>query len=227
MPTVNQELLAKLRDYRMPAAAQDLLKAHPPLIIAGITAAGKDSAVQYIVKISDYRPVITHTTRPARTGETNGRDYYFVSEEDMLNLLNSQAVIEAQVVHGEAVYGSSIRAYQDVISGNYRPLLNMDIQGVEAITKYLPQLKAVFLLPPSYEVWMRWLEERSHMSHVERLGRLQSARSELAKALDSKIFYFVVNQEIAGTANQILHGMHDLSTQSHNRDLARQLLAAI
>jgi guanylate kinase len=223
-PSVHSQLLDQVRNYKMPQTAQDLIVRHPPLVIAGITASGKNSVVRYITETTDYRQVITHTTRQPRTDETNGRDYFFVSDEQMLQLLNNKAMIEAKNVHGNAVYGVSIRAYQDVVFAGHKPLLIVDVKGVEELTKYLPKLRPVFLLPPSFERWVEMLEDRGRMSHLERLRRMHSARSELLEVMTKERFFLVVNYDVPNTAREILKDIHDPSSQRKAREVAHLLI---
>ena len=220
----HNQLLDKVRAYRMPKAAQELLSTHLPLTISGITASGKNSTTQYIMGSTDYRHVVTHTTRPLREGEESGKDYHFVSEEEMIRLLETESMVEVQLVHGTQVSGVSIKAYQDVIASGHKPLLNIDVQGVEKIGLYVPSLRPVFLLPPDFESWVQMLEKRGRMSHSERLRRMHSAREELEKIMNSVHFFLVINRDVPQTAREILGNVHDLSSQRQGRETARLLL---
>ncbi len=224
---MDSQLLQKVRHYQIPQAAIDLLKQHPPLMIAGASASGKDAVVEYIEQTSDYRNMVTHTTRPPRQGEINGQHYWFVSEAEMLKLVEDQAFIEIQTIHGETIYGTSLEAYKNVLDSGHKPLLVIDVQGIEEITRHLPASQPVFILPPSFEVWMERLEKRGHMSYVERSKRLRSAKAELEAALRSRLFMLVINHEIPLAARQILGGTSDPSTQAHNRELGQSLLDQI
>jgi guanylate kinase len=208
----------------MPAQAAELLTAHHPLIIAGVTAAGKDTILKYIEESTDWRHVITHTTRLPREGELNGKNYWFVSEDDMLKLLLDKAMIEAKAVHGNTVYGTSLKAYKTVLDLGQRPMLRIDIQGIGELTNKLPRLQAAFILPPSFEIWMERLDKRGHMSHVEKVQRLRSAQIELREALKSRHFIFIVNNDIIATAKELLSGATDARSQHDNRELALRLI---
>ncbi len=225
-PIVHNNLLDSVREYHVPEYAQELLSSYPPLIIAGITASGKNSITKYITENGGYRQVVTHTTRTPREGEVNSQHYHFVTEAQMLDLINSQAMIEVQNIHDSAVYGISIDAYKSALEGGQKPLLVIDVQGVDVIYKYLPsEIRPFFLLPPSFEQWMTWLEKRGRMSHTDKLRRMKSAQVELKKALKSDEFLLVVNNEdeVSRTAELILHGSHDPSLQYRNRQTAALL----
>ena len=133
-------------------------------------------------------------------------------------------MVEVQLVHGTQVSGVSIKAYQDVIASGHKPLLNIDVQGVEKIGLYVPGLRPVFLLPPDFESWVQMLEKRGRMSHSERLRRMHSAREELEKIMNSVHFFLVINRDVPQTAREILGNVHDLSSQRQGRETARLLL---
>jgi len=221
---LHHQLLEAVEKYHMPEAALELLQKNSPLIISGITASGKNSILDYIQRSSDWRHVITHTTRRPREGEKNGENYWFVDEPGMMGLLNSQAMVEANAVHGDTIYGTSIEAYQKVLTGGHKPLLIIDVQGVEQIITQVHGLRPIFLLPPNSQAWMDRLNKRGLMSHVERLNRLRSAQEELETALQSKHFTLIVNDEINVAAHQILSGVVSPAVQEFNRDLSKRLI---
>lgn len=222
--SVHSQLLEKVREYRMPPAARDLLNTHLPVVIAGITASGKNSVTQYIHETSNYRQVVTHTTRQPRAGEIHTEHYFFVSDEEMLNMMAQEALVEVQTIHGDEVYGISIKAYQAVIDQGHKPLLIIDVQGIEEISQYVPKLRPVFLLPPNFDEWMGMLEKRGRMSHSERLKRMHSAHEEIEKVLDKERFFLVVNRDVPSTARDILGDVHDHASRHKARETALLLL---
>lgn len=217
-------LLEKIREYHMPQEAQELLKAHPPLLIAGMSSVGKNTVAKYIVEHSDYRRVITHTTRQPREGEVNGRDYWFINESEIAQMVDQQSLIEVQLVHEEDVYGTSIESYEVILEAGFHPLLIADVYGALKFTNFLPQLRPFFIIPPSFEVWMERWNRRGAMTYAEKARRLRSASTELEKAIRGERFILIINYEIPSTVSQILSGVIDPSTQRRNREAAQQLL---
>src|SRR5437868_12886458 len=116
---LHNELFEKVRNYRIPVSAVQLLSAHPPLIVTGVTASGKTSVLKQIETTSDYRHVVTHTTRPPRGDEISGQNYWFVDEAGMLKLMESEALVEVKAVHGETLYGPTVSSYQSVLDGGH------------------------------------------------------------------------------------------------------------
>lgn len=223
-PQIHSQLLDKIRSYTIPQSAISLLSQNPPLIIAGVTASGKDAVLRQITETSNYRQVVTHTTRPSRPGEQNAQHYHFVSEEQMLELANNIQFVEMQNIHGGTIYGTSIQAYQDVVQAGHKPLIRIDVQGIEQLSRHIHGLRAYFLLPPSFEIWQERLEKRGHMSHTEKIRRFRSAKDELERVLRHPGFILIVNQDVPATATEILRGATDMVSQHKRRELAQQLL---
>lgn len=209
----------------MPDRAVELLKVHHPLIIAGVTASGKNAIINYIMQHVDYQHVITHTTRPMRSKEINGLEHWFVTDRQMMQLLDNGAMIETQPIHGDTVYGTSFAAFEQVINNGHKPMMEMDIQGINELTDHVPHLEPIFILPPSFDVWMERLGGRDFMSDGEKVRRLHSARIELEEALKNKKFILIINHEVDDTAHQIMAGISSYAyDQQHSYAMAQELL---
>lgn len=214
-------------NYQMPTVAAELLKSNPPLILSGITAAGKSTIAGYILEAGKHRWVITHTTRAMRPSEQPGREYYFVSQSEMLQMLQVQAFIEVKMVHGDTAYGTSIQAYKYALDSGKQPLMDIDVQGTSEIARRVHDLRALFILPPSLEVWLERLGRRGAMSHVERSRRFASATAEIQAALDSHNYILITNHEAHAAAAQIINGQFPAHEQHDSRVLAQQLIGGI
>lgn len=227
-PYAHEQLIAAVGSYSMPRQAVELLNTHPPLLIAGVTAAGKDTITQEIIQNNNWRRVISHTNRPLRPGERNGENYWFASDADIFKLINSQAFIDIKVVHEVKVYGTTIVAYQQVLQSGHKPILVIDIQGAKNIIKYIsPNHRPVFILPPDFSSWVERMENQGPMSHAERIRRLHSAKAELKEVIQNESYLLFVNRDISITAHQITSKVEDMELQHQNRRVARQLLQAV
>lgn len=224
MDTGRYKLLETVRNYQIPGRATELLAQSPPLIMAGMSSAGKNAIAKNITEQSDFKRVVTHTTRQPRVDELNGKDYWFVDETEIERLINEQAFIEVQLVHEETLYGTSIGAYQAVLDAGFRPLLLIDVHSELKFARYTPHARLFFILPPSFEIWMERWDRRGFMSHTEKTRRLRSAAAELEKVIRSERFTLIVNHEVPRAAKEILNGVTDTLTQRRNRELAQQLI---
>ncbi len=222
-----QQFLESVRNYQTPPQAVEMLKQHPPLIIAGVSSVGKNTVAEKVVEKSDYRRVITHTTRPPREGESNGVNYWFVNQSEIDNLINTKALIETQLVHGETVYGTSISAYKTVIDAGKQPMLVVDIYGALKFINYAPNSKAFFLLSPSFEEWMARFLRRGQMSHTELTQRLHTAKSEMELALKSRSVTLIINDDIVATSTELIKGWASPEAQANARTTAQHLLENI
>ncbi len=225
---LSPELLAEVKAYKMPPGAEQLLKEHPPLIIAGIAASGKNTILNYLIEHGQWRRVITHVTRQPRQGELDGRDYWFVSPNQMLELLKQKAFIEAKVIHEDKVYGTSLKAYSAAVSQADQPIILLDVQGVLEFATHIPGLKAVFVLPPSFDAWQARLAKRGQSTPAEDARRARSAIAELQAVLDHpELFTLLINDEVPRVAKEIIASRTDPVVQAKNRQIAAKLLADI
>lgn len=228
----HQQLLQAVAEYHMPTKARELVIASELLIICGVTAAGKNTIVNYLIDNDEFACIVSHTTRLPRENhgilEKNGRDYWFVDESKMLELANQNAFVEIKQVHGTTFYGTSIMAVEQAVQSGKRPITEIDVQGVLVLMAELPSLQPLFVMPPSYEAWMERLSNRGTIGRMELQQRLMSAESELRLAIDNPQFELVVNHEFHYTVAEIIHGI-DMSKpeQAKRRELAKTLLESI
>ena len=85
----------------------------------------------------------------------------------------------------------------------------------------------IFVLPPSYQEWMRRWESRGVISSSERHNRMQSARRELTEALHKKYYHFLVNDDLVKSVNgvkKIVSGVIDTDHEVQGERIARQIL---
>lgn len=219
-----QKLLVLARDYKLSDSAIELLSSVRPLVLCGVTGAGKNATSDYLEAHSQYERVVTHTTRQPRQGEVNGKDYWFIDEQVMLELIEQGKLLETEILNGDRVYGTSRQALEFTLQHGKMPLLTIDIQGAAKIAEAVPGLKPLFMIPPSTDIWMQRLGGRAYMSDGEHDRRLHGARSELDFVLRNQDFLIVINNDINQAAEEILRGVpSDSGSQSERRALAKEL----
>ncbi len=223
------ELRKAVDTYVMPPAAKQTVATSQLLILCGVTAAGKNTISSYLLSHGGFGYIISHTTREPRENhgvlEQSGNDYWFVNNHEMLDLVKNNAFVEVKAVHGDTFYGTSIESINNVLLAGKRPIHEIDVQGALELTKAIPDLRPVFILPPSYDIWMERLGTRGFMSYGEKERRLHSARMELEIAINNKAFVFVINNEVEGTAAEITNGIDTSEPiQAERHNLAKELL---
>lgn len=217
-----------IENYQMPEQARQLLLEHPSLNIAGPTGVGKGTMAQHLTQSGKYVPVVSDTTRSPRAFgngyEVNGVHYWFIDEQTALQKVNEGAYIEAKLVHGDTLYGTSIASYARVIENGRTPILEIDVQGMEDLMVAAPGFEAVLLLPPSFEIWEQRLDGRGDMDLEQKIRRFQTALLEYSKPLDNPHFFPVINTEVIETAEIIISGAYkEDSYRNEALALAREL----
>lgn len=219
-------------EYIMPMDAKELIGSGEVTLLCGVTAAGKNTIANYLIERGNYEHVVSHTTRKPRENhgiiEQNGKEYWFVEPEEMLVLIREQKFIEVKAIHGETCYGTSTAAVKKVIDASNHPVIEIDVQGTLELVQVVPSLRPLFILPPSYDIWMERLGTRGGISDGEKHRRLRSASMEIQTALDHPAFVLVVNHEVEQTASELMHGVDTSDrAQAENRKLAEELLETI
>lgn len=230
-----QEFQALLRDYHVSDQARQLLKQMPLVILQGITGSGRNAIIAYMIEHMPYHQIVSDTTRPPklRDGkmEENGVQYFFRSEEDILNDLRQGLFLEAELIHDQQVSGTSLRELKRAYESGRVPINEVARKGVENIRQAKPDTLFFFVVPPSYDEWMRRLTKREVMTDVELDNRKQSAILELTEALRPESgFIFVVNHTLEESAREIASTTAEGVNQEHQargRKVAQDLLAQL
>ena len=120
------------------------------VILSSPSGAGKTTLVKKIAKENNFQISISHTTRKPRTNEENGKDYFFISEEEFKNLINNKAFLEYAKVF-ENYYGSSKINVIEALNKGKNVIFDIDWQGTEQIKNQNLNYKLItfFILPPS------------------------------------------------------------------------------
>jgi guanylate kinase len=121
---------------------------------------------------------VSHTTRKPRAGEENGREYHFVTREEMQKAIENDEFLEHAEFSGN-MYGTSKRAVQNVLSSGRICALDVDIQGVKSLKKSDLNPIYCFVKPPSLESLEKRLRERGTETDESLKKRLDTAKIEL------------------------------------------------
>ena len=104
------------------------------IIFAAPSGAGKSSLINKIIErdLNNFELSISATTRAQRDGETHGKDYFFISDNEFNELKNSEAFIEYAVVHGHQ-YGTLKSFINEKLETGTNIVLDIDVQGLSLI----------------------------------------------------------------------------------------------
>jgi len=224
-----------LKDYRPSESTIKTLQSIPLILMVGPTAAGRNTLINILTATNRYHYIVSNTTRKPRANkgimEQNGVEYWFKTEEEFLNDIRNGKFLEAAIIHKQQVSGINIYQLEEAARQGKIAINEVEIIGAQNVINYKADTLCVFLLPPSFDVWMERIRARGDVDEDELLRRLESAVEEISVALKSDFYQFVVNYEIheaAEAVDEIANGRAlDQTKQQIGRDHAQRLLAEV
>jgi len=162
-------------------------------VFSAPSGAGKTTLVKALLEqTQDIGVSVSHTTREPRTGEVDGKDYNFVSQEAFKALISQDAFLEhAQVF--DNFYGTSQIWVEQELEAGRDVILEIDWQGAEQIRQQMPHMISVFILPPSREELLSRLTGRGTDSQEIIDRRMQDAVSEMSHY--AEFDYLIINDD--------------------------------
>jgi len=171
------------------------------IVISAPSGTGKTSVVSSLLQVDpNINLSVSHTTRPPRQNEVNGRDYFFVDRACFQEMLKQREFLESAEVYGN-FYGTSRGWIEEKMAAGKDVLLEIDCQGALQVRELYPQALSIFILPPSLETLKQRLEQRGLDENKVIERRLSAAREEVSHV--HKYDYLVVNQDLQETVQQI------------------------
>ena len=171
-------------------------------IISAPSGAGKTSLLKIVMsQVQQLVFSVSHTTRPPREGERDGRDYHFVTRRHFREMIASGAFLEWATVH-DNYYGTALSPLASELEGNRDVILDIDVQGAEIVRrdKRLPA-SFIFIAPPSMNELECRLRGRGTEKEETIRKRLQNARNEMGSS--GEYDYFVINDDLQGAAGLV------------------------
>ena len=163
-------------------------------VLSGPSGVGKSSIRERVLKnLPDLEYSISHTTRPPRRGETEGRDYHFVSVDIFRAMKERGAFIEWALVHGN-YYGTAREHITKHLKEQRDVLLEIDVQGARQVKARFPEAFFIFVLPPDLPTLEHRLLSRGTEREKDSRARLENATAELLEAVWYD--YLIVNDSL-------------------------------
>jgi len=155
---------------------------------------------------------VSHTTRPPRPGEVDGRDYHFVDAEAFRQMIVSDRFLEWAEVHRN-YYGTSYDEVLPRLEAGMDVIMDIDVQGAERVLKSHPESHSIFIMPPSYADLQRRLAQRGLDDLDEVARRLAVSVWEIKRY--NQYQYVIINDDLERAADVlaaiILEKRHRLS----------------
>lgn len=173
----------------------------PPLfVVSGASGSGKTSICRKIAAEFGLYYSVSHTTRPKRAKESQGKDYFFVTAEEFQKLIKAGEFLEWAQVY-DNYYGTSKRIIEEKLAKGCGVILDVDTQGAASIKGLFPEAVLIFLNTPSLKDLQDRLTHRGRDSDDEIKKRVAYAENENAKM--SQYDYVVLNDDFDRAVGEV------------------------
>lgn len=151
------------------------------IIVSAPSGAGKTTIVKHLLTDDlDLEFSVSACSRPQRTGEKNGKDYYFLSVDDFKRKIKNEEFVEWEEVYTDHFYGTLKSEVDRILQNNKNVIFDVDVKGGLNIKKiYGDKALAIFIQPPSVETLEKRLRKRNTESTGNLNKRIQKAENEL------------------------------------------------
>ena len=175
------------------------------VVLSGPSGVGKDTVLQKMRQLDlPMHYAITATTRPRRANEFDGRDYYFLTEEEFSSKKAQGEFLECAEVYGYW-YGSLKEPIRKALDDGRGVMLKIDVQGSRSVREQAPDALFLFLAPPSIG-WLTYHLRERKTETPDKLRERQEAAIEELKAA-GEFDHIVVNQDndVEEVVREIVH----------------------
>ena len=170
-------------------------------IIAAPSGCGKTSLVEaFIKKTKNLCVSVSHTTRPPRSDEINGINYYFVSINEFEEMIKNNAFVEHATVFDNH-YGSSAKLIKEKLDEGIDVILEIDWQGARQVKINMPNAISIFILPPSKEALLGRLQQRAQDNDATINKRMSDAKNQMQHF--NEFDYLIINDDFNSALNDL------------------------
>lgn len=191
-------------------------------VISAPSGAGKTSLVRALVnKLKEIKISISHTTRPMRSGDEEGVDYFFIDENRFQTMMKEGAFLEYAAVYGHH-YGTEKDWVLQQLKAGEDVLLEIDWQGAQQIRRLFPPALLIFILPPSAKALQERLIKRRQDEAAIINHRVALAPEEMAHY--AEFDYIIVNDNFDQALQNLVH---IISAERLQREVQEEKLAPL
>jgi guanylate kinase len=183
------------------------------VIISGPSGVGKSTICKRIVKrLNDVYLSVSATTRPKGVTEVDGRDYWFVSQEEFQERIDKGLLLEHAKVFGH-FYGTPKEKVVEALKAGKVVILEIDVQGARQVKAVFPDAVMVFILPPSAKELAERLGRRGREGVEAAEKRLNEASTEIAAAWQY-YEHMVINEDLQQAVNECVQIIESRKSQT-------------
>ena len=178
------------------------------VVLSSPSGAGKTTLVKKIAQENNFKISISYTTRKSRTNEANGKDYFFISEEEFKSLIKNKEFLEYAKVF-ENYYGSSKSQVFENLNKGENVIFDIDWQGTEQIKKQKLNYKLItfFILPPSKSELFNRLKNRDMKDKNIVKERMKQFNEDIKQW--ENYDFVVINDDLEKCYNEIIRFINE------------------
>lgn len=171
-------------------------------VVSGPSGSGKGTILNSFLSShnKNISLSISATTRSPRTGEIDGKDYYFISRSKFKEYIDQDNMLE-HASYCDNYYGTPKKYVMDKCNKGEDVLLEIEVQGALQVKNKLPESVLIFIMPPSLNELKLRLEKRKTEKDDVIEKRLHTAIAEIQMA--HHYDYIIINNVIINSINQL------------------------
>jgi len=172
------------------------------VVITAPSGTGKTTVIRRLIESNSRLCYsVSATTRPRRSAEVPGGDYFFFSEQEFDEKLEKELFAEWAEVHGYR-YGTLKAQIEDILKQGRHVMMDVDVQGARHLRELYPDGVFIYLMPPSMKELKARLSRRGTEDEASFEQRLDDAVAEIESL--AAFDYLVVNDELEKTVDEII-----------------------
>ena len=187
------------------------------LVISSPSGAGKTTICKNIIeKVNNVSLSVSVTTRKKRKGEIEGKDYFFKTNEEFIQMMSNSQFIESAKVFGNFYGTLKVEVLQKIEDG-IDVLVDIDWQGTRQIEKHMPEdIVKIFILPPSIKELEYRLGNRASENKEDFKKRMSEARKEISHY--NEYDFVIINEEIDIAVNLVKSILYSERLRKHRQN---------
>ena len=170
-------------------------------ILAAPSGTGKDTLIDRVMgEIDGLEHSVSHTTRRAREGEVDGRDYHFVDRSTFEEMVEADAFLEWAEYNGH-LYGTAAAPVEESLAKGIDLLFDIEFVGTARLLERCPEAHTILVLPPSYSELESRLTARGLDDPQDIARRLELSLWEIERY---ELFHYAIINDDLDRASQVL-----------------------
>ena len=171
------------------------------IVISAPSGSGKTTIAKAVMaKFPTIEFSVSATTRPARKGEREGKEYFFLNRAEFERRIQRKMLVEWEEIYGN-LYGTLKSEVDRVLSQGRVILFDIDVKGGLSIKRHYPEALLIFIKLPSFEILKERLTKRKTEDPAALERRL--ARVPMELELGAQFDHQVVNDDLTGAITQV------------------------